>query len=543
MKYLNELREYNKLNSVKTCKAIERAFQKHERIHARALGGVYLYRPDVVETAIEFVENEFYKTTGDLELIKLQPAQKWWFELWFGYYTKDGSALINETFLNIIRGAGKSTILAAVEMFWLIFGGNYGGESWIIAYDNNQAEHVFGQVRNQITSGTGLFKMLGDTKQLKTTKTGIRFLPTKNEVRKATHDVSRLQGNNTSLNAFDEVHVYKEDVISAVNKGSRQKQKSWRSIYITSGGITRGYLYDDLITRFKSDEEFENDRSIGLIYQLDNAREVKHEENWSKAAPMVYGGLPKLESVREEYRIASGDNALQLQFLAYNMGIAVNDSAKYITPAESMCKEYDMDSVWSGADVVVGVDMSLTGDLTAVTFLTDVEGQMFAHCEALGSRNTLSQLPDDIAKKLELMIGDGLTITEGAFITAHDVFAVVQAFAERYNCQFTFIGYDPSRYDNLRLLIDDYFFDVDSDRQLAIRQGFALSDYIKLMKDKLADGSLIHNSKILEWSLNNFAVKVGTSGDYMATKLTNAEKIDPVVALVIALKTAIIKGT
>lgn len=543
MKYLDELKKYNELNNVKTCKAIERAFQKHERIHARALEGVYLYRPDVVETAIEFVENEFYKTTGDLELIKLQPAQRWWFELWFGYYTKDGSALINETFLNIIRGAGKSTILAAVEMFWLIFGGNYGGESWIIAYDNNQAEHVFGQVRNQITSGNGLFKMLGDTKQLKTTKTGIRFLPTKNEVRKATHDVSRLQGNNTSLNAFDEVHVYKEDVISAVNKGSRQKQKSWRSIYITSGGITRGYLYDDLITRFKSDEEFENDRSIGLIYQLDNAREVKDESNWSKAAPMIYGGLPKLESVREEYRIASGDNALQLQFLAYNMGIAVNDSAKYITPAESMCKEYDMDSVWSGADVVVGVDMSLTGDLTAVTFLTDVEGQMFAHCEALGSRNTLSQLPDDISKKLELMIGDGLTITEGAFITAHDVFEIVQTFAERYNCQFTFIGYDPSRYDNLRLLIDDYFFDVDSDRQLAIRQGFALSDYIKLMKDKLADGSLVHNSKILEWSLNNFAVKVGTSGDYMATKLTNAEKIDPVVALVIALKTAIIKGT
>ena len=543
MKYLNELREYNKSHNVKTCKAIERAFQKHERIHARALDGVYLYRPDVVETAIEFVENEFYKTTGDLELIKLQPAQKWWFELWFGYYTKDGSALINETFLNIIRGAGKSTILAAVEMFWLIFGGNYGGESWIIAYDNNQAEHVFGQVRNQITSGNGLFKMLGDTKQLKTTKTGIRFLPTKNEVRKATHDVSRLQGNNTSLNAFDEVHVYKEDVISAVNKGSRQKQKSWRSIYITSGGITRGYLYDDLITRFKSDEEFENDRSIGLIYQLDNAREVKDESNWSKAAPMIYGGLPKLESVREEYRIASGDNALQLQFLAYNMGVAVNDSAKYITPSESMCREYDMDAVWSGADVVVGVDMSLTGDLTAVVFLTDVDGQMFAHCEALGSRNTLSQLPDDIAKRLELMIGDGLTITEGAFITAHDVFEIVQAFAERYNCQFTFIGYDPSRYDNLRLLIDDYFFDVDSDRQLAIRQGFALSDYIKLMKDKLADGSLIHNSKILEWSLNNFAVKVGTSGDYMATKLTNAEKIDPVVALVIALKTAIIKGT
>ena len=254
MKYLNELLEYDKAHNVKHCEAIERAFLKHKRIHERAEAGTYIYKPEVVESAIAFVEKEFYKTTGELDLIQLQPAQKWWFELWFGYYTKEGHILINETFLNIIRGAGKSTILAAVEAYWMLFGGNYGGESWVIAYDNNQADHVFSQVRNQITTGDGLLKKLGDAGQLRTTKTGILFEPLKNEFRKATHDVSRLQGNNTSLNAFDEVHTYKEDVISAVNKGSRQKQKSWRSIYITSGGITRGYLYDDLIKRFKSND-------------------------------------------------------------------------------------------------------------------------------------------------------------------------------------------------------------------------------------------------------------------------------------------------
>ncbi len=112
-------------------------------------------------------------------------------------------------------------------------------------------------------------------------------------MRKATHDVARLQGGNTSLNVFDELHVYREDVVSAVNKGSRQKQKSWRSIYITSGGITRGYLFDDMVSRFTSEDEFESDRSIGLIYQLDEAGEVTDERNWTKAAPMLPGGLPK----------------------------------------------------------------------------------------------------------------------------------------------------------------------------------------------------------------------------------------------------------
>lgn len=540
MKYLNELLEYDKKHGVRHSKAIERAIAKHKRIHKRALEGTYQYRPDIVENVIQFCESQVYMTTGTLGLLKLQPTQKWWMELWWGYYTLDGSALIEETLLTIIRGAGKSTLMAAVEAYWLLYGGNYGGESWIIAYDNNQAEHVYGQIRNQITAGDGLLKMLGDTKQLKTTKTGIRCLPTNNEVRKATHDVARLQGGNTSLNIFDELHVYKEDVVSAVNKGSRQKQKSWRSIYITSGGITRGYLYDDMVARFTSEDEYESDRSIGLIYQLDEAGEVTDERNWTKAAPMLPGGLPKLEAVRDEYRIASRDNALQLQFLSYNMGVAVNDTTKYIMPDESACTDYDFDEVWNGADVVLGVDLSLVGDLTALVFLTEKDGVTYAHVEALGSKNTLDKLPEAQANLLRNM--ENLTITKGAYITAADVLDVLQQFVHRTNCQLTYVGYDRARYDVLKQMIDDYFFDVDAERQLPVRQGFALSDYIKLAKDKLKEGSLVHNSRILEWSLNNLAVKVGASGDYMATKLTDADKIDPAVALIIALKTAIVKG-
>lgn len=540
MKYLNELLEYDKAHGVRHSKAIERAIKKHKRIHQRALDGVYQYRPDIVENVINFIESQVYMTTGTLGLIKLQPAQKWWMELWWGYYTNGGSALIEETLLTIIRGAGKSTLMAAVEAYWLLYGGNYGGESWVIAYDNNQAEHVYGQIRNQITAGDGLLRMLGDTGQLKTTKTGIKCVPTANEVRKATHDVARLQGGNTSLNIFDELHVYKEDVVSAVNKGSRQKQKSWRSIYITSGGITRGYLYDSMVERFTSEAEYENDRSIGLIYQLDEAGEVTDEANWTKAAPMLPGGLPKIEAVRDEYNIASRDNALQLQFLSYNMGVAVQDTTKYIMPEESVRTDYDFDEVWTGAEVVLGVDLSLVGDLTALVFLTEKDGITYAHVEALGSKNTLEKLPEAQATLLRNM--ENLTITQGAYITAADVLDVLQQFVHKTGCQMTYIGYDPSRYDNLRQLIDDYFFDVQRERQLPIRQGFALSDYIKLMKDKLKEGSLVHNSRILEWSLNNLAVKVGTSGDYMATKLTDADKIDPAVALIIALKTAIIKG-
>lgn len=540
MKYLNQLLEYDSTHNIKHSRAILRAFEKHKRIHKRAMSGTYKYKPEIVEQAISFVENEFYQTTGSLQLIKLQPVQKWWFELWFGYYTLDNDILINETFLNIIRGAGKSTIMSAVETFWMLFGGTYGGESVVVAYDNTQADHVFQQVRNQIQAGTGLLHKLGEIDALKTTKTGIVFTPNLNHFKKQTNDVHRAQGGNTSLNIFDELHVYKDDVVSTVNKGSRQKQSSWRSIYITSGGVVRDYLYDDMIKRFKSDAEFESDRSIGLIYQLDDATEVTNSSNWSKAAPMIYDGLPKFDAVMDEYNLAKDDPPRQIQFLAYNMGVAVNDSTKYILESEAIKTNYDFDDIWYGADAVLGVDLSLVGDLTALAFLTERDGVTYVHVEALGSRNTLPQLNSVTAKKLETM--PNLTITDGAYITSQDVFDVVKAFTDKYNINLTFVGYDPSRYESLKSLIDTYFFDVDNERQLSIRQGFALSDYIKLLKDKLHDKTLIHNSSLLQWSLLNFAVRIGTSGDLMAKKMTDDEKIDPVVAVVNALKVSVIKG-
>lgn len=213
------------------------------------------------------------------------------------------------------------------------------------------------------------------------------------------------------------------------------------------------------------------------------------EANWTKAAPMLPGGLPKLEAVRDEYNIASRDNALQLQFLSYNMGVAVQDTTKYIMPEESARTDYDFDAVWTGAEVVLGVDLSLVGDLTALVFLTEKDGVMYAHVEALGSKNTLDKLPEAQATLLRNM--ENLTITQGAYITAPDVLDVLQQFVHRTNCQLTYIGYDPSRYDNLRQLIDDYFLTL---------QKSANSQSAKVSPFPITLNSQRTNSKRGHWS-------------------------------------------
>ena len=533
MKYLNQMLEWNKKNGYLINSDIKKQIQKQIRIHKK-----YIYRLDRVEQFIDFTESNFMLTTGDLRLIVLLPTQKWWFELMLGYdmINEQGEQvqLVNEIFLNVGRGTGKSSLMATRVLNWMILSGQFGGEAQVIAYDNKQAKHVFEQVKNQ-AKASPIVSKLSDLNQFKSTKTGLQFDVMLTKFSKQTNDTNRAQGGNTSLNIFDEVHTYTHDITEAVNKGSRQKQKNWHSIYITSGGTKRNGLYDTMIKRFTSDEEFENDRSVALLYRLEDKSQVKDKKNWSMALPLI-GHLPSMQSVNEEYELSKQNPILQVMFLAMNMGLQMNDTAYYFTAQESLKHEFDL-SVFNGAKTYIGIDLSLSNDLTTVAFLCKPDDNYYLHTISFTTQKNLDNC-DEEQKELYLKFEaeDSLIILESDYIRASDIIAYMKEFKTKTKCRFTKIGYDPSRYENLKALIELYFYDKDSENQVPIRQGFSMSDYIQIFKSQIENSSLLHNQALMEWSLMNAAVRIGTSGDVMLKKKSQDEKIDPVVASVMAMQ-------
>ena len=148
MKYLNEMLKWNKENGYLINQDIKKQIQKQIRIHKK-----YIYRLDRIEQFISFTHDNFMLTTGDLKPIVLLPTQKWWTELMLGYdmINEQGEQvqLVNEIFLNVGRGTGKSSLMATRVLNWMLLSGQFGGEAQVIAYDNNQAKHVYEQVKNQ----------------------------------------------------------------------------------------------------------------------------------------------------------------------------------------------------------------------------------------------------------------------------------------------------------------------------------------------------------------------------------------------------------
>ena len=533
MKYLNAMLKWNKENDYIINQDIKRQIQKQIRIHKK-----YIYRLDRIEQFIDFTQENFMLTTGDLKPITLLPTQKWWIELMLGYdmINEQGEQvqLVNEVFLNVGRGTGKSSLMATRVLNWMLLSGQFGGEAQVIAYDNNQAKHVYEQVKNQ-AKARPLLSELSDNNQFKSTKTGLLFQPLLTKFIKQTNDMNRAQGGNTSLNIFDEVHTYTHDITEAVNKGSRQKQKNWQSIYITSGGTKRNGLYDTMIKRFTSDEEFENDRSVALLYRLEEKSQVKDKKNWSMALPLI-GHLPSMQAVQEEYELSKQDPILQVKFLAMNMGLAMNDVAYYFTANETVKREFDL-SVFEGVKTYVGIDLSLSNDLTTVAFLAKPDDNYYLHTISFTTQKNYDACDIEQQELYTRFESEGsLIILESDYIRATDIIAYMKEFKTKTKAKFVKVGYDPSRYENLKAMIDIYFYDKDSEKQVPIRQGFAMSDYIQIFKAQIEAGNLLHNQSLLEWSLMNVAVRIGTSGDLMLKKKSQDEKIDPVVASVMALQ-------
>lgn len=544
MKYRDELIAYDEAHGIKHNKLIKRAFKKQEYIESNP--GVK-YKPEKVEHVINFIESQFKQTKGQLKPIKLQPTQKWWLEIIFGYYDSNDNILINEIFINIIRGAGKSTLMAAVVIAWMLLSDNFGGEGQVIAYDNKQADEVYGQVLRQLEAGGDVIQFLSKPEvvkigknaikvpeQLHKTRDGILFRHNNNSFHKQTNDESQVQGGNTVLNIFDEVHTYKKQIVKQVNMGSR-KQPSWRSIYITSGGITRGGQYDDLITQFTSDSDFRDLHTFSFIYKLDDAEEVNDESAWTKAAPMI-GVLPTWDKVRREYNEAKGNPALQIRFLAYDMGMQTQDAAVYyLQPDEVAPTTYDM-SIWQNAEAYLGIDVSYSGDWSSVAFLTFIDGKWYVHTENVTTRSSIATSPDDIKEKVRTFEGKGLTVIDADRIKAADIYNVASNFLDKYSIKVIKIGYDRYNYDELSDLMEQYVPDPDNALQVPIRQGYYLSESTNLMKQLLQEKRLIHNQKPLEWAFLNTTVKTGISGDIMIGKPSYYQKIDPVAALLFAME-------
>lgn len=299
--------------------------------------------------------------------------------------------------------------------------------------------------------------------------------------------------------------------------------------------ITTAYAESDSIML----EELEYDRAV-LNGTVSNPRlfcllyYCTREEAWTdiglyKSNPLrVEENYKEIREDRETCKIKTSEQA---EFLTKNMNIFLetNELNKYIDiDYWKKCKADKID--FKGKNVIVGIDLSVTTDLTAVSIMYKEDNIIY--CKSHGF------LPEDSLDKRRENI-DYRKYEEAEYCDLHKGMTVNYTLVEKYirnieseyDCIIETIITDPM---NAKEMIERLEKDYDV---LKLKQTYTnLSPATKEFRKKVYDGQVKYEkNELLDWCMSNAITIPGKSDDEMLAKEDkNKQRIDMVAVLIFA---------
>ena len=482
----------------------------------------------------------------------------------FGNVDESGNRTIEMAYLEVPKNAGKSELSAGLALLVLLTTRTRGCQVYGAASATRQAMNVFRAACKMVEQSTVL-------------KSKLRVLRGTNRILKRSDPDSFYaavaadgdfgDGVNPACVIADEVHRWKTrkqldnwDVLS--NGGITRRQTL--TIAITTAGVQNESplawrLHEK--TRKVQEGIVQDPRFYGRIYSAGADDDPSEPRTWIKANPSLKenGGFLDIEKIREKYvsHAAEGDLSSfkryylniwdQKEHRAIDLGkwdasagpwaaaglLSKSPDEKVRSLPEHLMKHFIGRRCWAG------VDLSMTTDLTAVSFVfpTDDDGY-----DVL----PFFWIPEKGIRKRELR--DGMPYSSwvnqgfmesspGEVIDYRDVRARLEWGAEMFSLQEVCL--DPWNSRQLSApMADEGYVCVE------IRQGvLSLSEPSKKLLELVASGKLFHGGHpVLRWNASCVLAKENNDNLMFSKpeRSKNSSRIDGVAATVNALARAIV---
>ena len=347
---------------------------------------------------------------------------------------------------------------------------------------------------------------------------------------------------------FDELHAQKTRQLWDVMEtalGARRQPLTWA---ITTAGKPGESIYQDQHAYAEKVLEgvIEDDTFFPYVAQLDPADDWEDERVWIKANPNL-GISVKLDNLRELAHKAKNQPSALNAFLRLRLNRPAGDFARWIPIDKwNKCVGYDM----TGLDAkslldkilptlerrrcVAAVDLSSKIDLTAyLKLFPPIEKdprwilipRFFMPEENIEKRVKEDRVPYDV------WIREGfITKTAGNVVDYDVIKPEILADAKRY--ELLELAFDPWNATQIGLQLQKEGLTVSE-----FRQGFAsMSEPTKQFLALILSGKLAHlGNPVLKWMASNVVVKIDEAGNEKPNKRKSAERIDGIVAAIMAL--------
>ena len=468
-------------------------------------------------------------TKGELAgtRIHLEPWQVFILTTVFGWLRRaDGGRRYRRAYVEVSRGNGKSTLCSGIGLYCLLADREGGAEVYSFATTRDQAKIVFGDAKVMAERNAPLRNKFG----LQVLANAL-YVPTSNSTFQAkSAEGSTLDGLNTHLAIIDELHAHKTRAVYDVVETSTGKRKNSLMFVITTAGFdTSGICYEvrTMVTKVL-EKSVVDETQFGIIYGLDEGDDWTTVEALEKANPNW--GI----SVRPEIITSLMKKAIALpsavnNFKTKHLNIWCSASSAWMDMQAWEAGEINVDrSDFEGQPCYIGLDVGAKNDVTAKVLLFPVGKSFVVFAdfylpEAAVEKSTNSQYRGWVEE-------GWITQSGGAMTDLARIEEDIRDDLSRFDVKG--IAYDP--WNALQLATN---LGNDGAPMVEYRntvQNF--SDPMKSLEALVQDKRVNHDGNpVLRWMMGNVVAKFDAKDNIFPRKERYENKIDGVVALIMAL--------
>jgi phage terminase large subunit-like protein len=470
-----------------------------------SLNKKYYYDEAAADRAVAFMETHIRHCKGELagQLIKLEDWQKDdLIRPIFGWKHKEtGYRRYRSVYCCIARKNGKSTIGAMVALYMLFADSELGSEVFSCAGDKNQASIIFDLAKRMIQMDPLL------SSKAKVFRNSITF-PNKG-------NTYRYETMVTGTGARTQPLMFTMTTAGS----SKTDGNIWWQIHDYSTKVKEGKIKDEA--------------HLSVIYAAGDTDDIQDPKTWKKANPNM--GI----SVSEEYLKAESKRASELPayentFKRLHLNIPTTAVTKWISDSVWMENYEKIDlEMLKGRRCWGGLDLASTMDLSSLVLYFPMEDQkdvvlVYFYCpeDSANLRGRKYKIPYDE------WIKDGfIKATPGDVQDYQYIRKDINNIIKEYNLQS--IAFD--RWNSSQLIL-----------QLSQEDGIPMSQFGQGYRSQSAPSKELEKmvlkreinhlrNPVLRWQCENVMLQTDAADNIKINKQKSSEKVDGMVALVMAI--------
>lgn len=488
----------------------------------------YVFDENEANRVCKFIELLTH-TKGELAgtRIHLEPWQVFILTTVFGWLRRaDGGRRYRRAYVEVSRGNGKSTLCSGIGLYCLLADREGGAEVYSFATTRDQAKIVFGDAKVMAERNAALRQKFG----LQVLANALYVPQTNSTFQAKSAEGSTLDGLNTHLAIIDELHAHKTRAVYDVVETSTGKRKNSLMFVITTAGFdTSGICYEvrTMVTKVL-EKSVVDETQFGIIYGLDEGDDWTTVEALEKANPN-WGIFVRPEIITSLMKKAIALPSAVNNFKTKHLNIWCSASSAWMDMQAWEAGEINVDrSDFEGQPCYIGLDVGAKNDVTAKVLLFPVGKSFVVFAdfylpEAAVEKSTNSQYRGWVEE-------GWITQSGGAMTDLARIEEDIRDDLSRFDVKG--IAYDP--WNALQLATN---LGNDGAPMVEYRntvQNF--SDPMKSLEALVQDKRVNHDGNpVLRWMMGNVVAKLDAKDNIFPRKERYENKIDGVVALIMAL--------